>query len=305
MYSIEVNNVSKKFKYKDKVIHALDDVSFNVKKGEIFGLLGPNGAGKTTLINILTTVLSPDSGKVTIEGLDVEKDMYKLLEITNTSSGSAIFHHLLKVKEILKFYSRLYNIPEHKRIKRIREVSKTLEIEDLQDSLFGSMSSGQKMRTVLAKSLLNYPKVLLLDEPTIGMDPDIAIKTRKLIKRINEKEKCTILLTSHYMHEVEELCQRIAFINNGKIIDIGDIKKLKNKQFFGFNVEIKVKEVIKKPLLKKHKFGIKGNLLTKRVQNEDEITDIMEILSKNGLIVIYIESKSPTLEDYFIKMSKK
>ena len=171
------------------------------------------------------------------------------------------------------------------------------------ETKFGVLSSGQKMRTILAKALLNYPKVLLLDEPTIGMDPDIAIKTRKLIRKINEKEKCTILLTSHYMHEVEELCERIAFINHGKIIDIGDIKKLKDKRFFGFKVIIKVKEIINKQFLLKNKFEVKGNTLLKRVQTDDEVSNIMELLSKNGFVVLYIESKSPTLEDYFIKMS--
>ena len=303
MYAVEVKNVNKMFKHKDRDIYALQDVSFNVNKGEIFGFLGPNGAGKTTLINILTTILNQDSGSVKIEGLDVSKNTYKVLEIINTSSGSAICHHLLKVKEILKFYSRLYSTSEKKRIKRVKEIIKSLEIEDLLETKFGVLSSGQKMRTILAKALLNYPKVLLLDEPTIGMDPDIAIKTRKLIRKINEKEKCTILLTSHYMHEVEELCERIAFINHGKIIDIGDIKKLKDKRFFGFKVIIKVKEIINKQFLLKNKFEVKGNTLLKRVQTDDEVSNIMELLSKNGFVVLYIESKSPTLEDYFIKMS--
>lgn len=301
---VEIKNISKIFKSDGTEFYALKNISFSVNAGEIFGLLGPNGSGKTTLINILSTVLLPDSGTAKIGGYNILKDRYKILQIINSISGETIFHWRLKVKEILKFYSQIYFIPKNQREKRISELIKKMEIENIYNKKFNELSSGQRMRVIITKSLLNKPKVLLLDEPTIGLDPDIASKTRNLIKEVNKKEKTTIFLTSHYMHEVEKLCKRIAFINYGEISDIGTIKKLKEKKFLGYDITIGIAKVKNIGLLKRNGFIIKGNKLIKKINQNDDPSEIIRFLVGNGFDVISFESKKPTLEDYFIKMSR-
>ncbi|MBI2579763.1 MAG: ABC transporter ATP-binding protein [Candidatus Aenigmarchaeota archaeon] len=226
---IEINSVTKKFKSSGKEFHALDSVNFGIKRGEIFGLLGPNGAGKTTLINILTGLLVPDEGTVRIMGKDVTRHRNDVLERMNAVSGDSKFHWLLTSKEILRFYFSAYNIPKEKREEKTRSLAGMFEIEGIMNKKFAWLSTGERMRLILAKSLINDPEVLLLDEPTLGLDPDIAIKTRKLILDVNRRYGTTILLTSHYMKEVEEMCGRIAFIHRGRIIDIGKIKDIKRR----------------------------------------------------------------------------
>ncbi|MFH0875698.1 MAG: ABC transporter ATP-binding protein [archaeon] len=305
MDAISVESITKHFKSNKKEFFALKDVSFALKEGEIFGLLGPNGAGKTTLINILTTVLLPDKGTARILGRDVLKNRYDILEIVNVASGSTVFHPFLKTKEIMHIYSKFYKLDRINREDRIKQLVERLEMNSILEKRFEELSSGQRIRVILAVSLLNYPKVLLLDEPTIGMDPDIAKKTRKLIKDINKKERTTILLTSLYMQEVEELCGRIAFINNGKILDIGEIKSLKNGKL-GSEISIVLKDIADPELLRVFGFTIKGkNTITKRIQDESEIGPIMDTLCEKGYNVIKLDTKSPTLEEYFIRMMKK
>lgn len=226
---VDIQNISRTFKTDGKDFHALKDVSFSVKEGEIFGLLGPNGAGKTTLINILTTLLLPTKGTAYIDGFDVTTDRYKILELINSVSGETRFHYLITVKEILQFYSELYGLTKQQKKERMPYVIENFEMENLLNKRFQWLSSGERMRVILAKSLLNHPKVLFLDEPTLGLDPNIAIKTRKLVHSLRKEWDVTILLTSHYMKEVERLCKRIAFINRGKIIFAGDIKTLRKK----------------------------------------------------------------------------
>ena len=263
--TVDIKNISKKFKHDGNEFYALRDINFSIKEGEIFGLLGPNGAGKTTLINILTTILLPDKGTADICGYDILKDRFRILEIINSVSGESTFHRLLKVKEILDFYSEMYNIRRNEKKDRINDLSKKFEIENIMDKKFDNLSTGQKIRVILTKSLINRPKVLMLDEPTIGLDPDIAIKTREIIRKISKEEKTTILLTSHYMYEVETLCKRIAFIRNGIISDIGRIKMLKSKKCHGYAVKIGVVKMVKRDVWKNNGFEIRNNNHMKQI----------------------------------------
>jgi len=302
--AIDIRNISKKFKYGNKEFYALRKISFKIDKGEIFGLLGPNGAGKTTLINILTMILTPDEGTAKIFGLDIKKDRYKILEAINSLSTEVSFHHLLKVKHILEFYAKLYENSYLERKKIIQNLTEKFEIKDIMEKRFLKLSSGQKMRVALAKLLINSPKLLLLDEPTLGLDPDIAVKTRKLIKEINKNENVTILLTSHYMNEVEELCERIAYIDLGKITDIGKIKKLKEKKFTKTEVIAKVVKIKNKGFLEMNGFDVKGNKIMKTIENNKDPSEILKLLVRNGLDVIEFQTKKPTLEEYFLKMTR-
>ncbi|MBS3052911.1 MAG: ABC transporter ATP-binding protein [Candidatus Aenigmarchaeota archaeon] len=301
MSIVEVENVSKKFKSGKKDFFALKDVSFDIKKGEIFGLLGPNGAGKSTLLNILIGILFPDSGNVKIFGKNPLKNN-DLFEKMNFVSGETRFHWALKVKDILEFHGRLYGIPKNKRITETKKLAKFFEIEHILENKFSNISTGEKMRLIMAKALLNNPKLLLLDEPTVGLDPDIAIKTRNEIKRINKKLGTTIILTSHYMHEIEQLCDRIAFINKGVIVDIGSVDSVKLRKFASYDLTIKVRSVKNREFLRRKGFLINGNILRKELPADENISETLSMLAEKGMEIIEIESRKPTLEDYFVKM---
>ena len=168
-------------------------------------------------------------GSAKIFGFDILKDKPKIIRLINSASGESQFHSFLTVKENMEFFARVYGLNKDETKKKLSLLEKKFETQDINNSRFGWLSSGQRMRAILQKSLINDPKLLMLDEPTLGLDPDISIKVRKLIKEINENFGVTIFLTSHYMQEVEELCDRIAFIDKGKIVDVGKISELKKR----------------------------------------------------------------------------
>ncbi|MEK6984449.1 MAG: ABC transporter ATP-binding protein [Nanoarchaeota archaeon] len=212
---IEVKNLKKSYGKTE----ALRGISFNVQKGEIFGLLGPNGAGKTTAIDILAGLLIKDSGEVKIFGKEPEEAKQE----TNIVSSLSWLTGIMSVYENLKVYGMLYGVSnlDHK----INELMNLFEIANLKNVRYHRLSAGQQTRVNLCKGLINHPKVLLLDECTVGLDPHLADKTRKIIKSL--KKDTAILFTSHNMHEIEQLCDRIAFLQQGKIIWTGTSKKLK------------------------------------------------------------------------------
>ncbi|MCP2519754.1 ABC transporter ATP-binding protein [Candidatus Aminicenantes bacterium AC-708-M15] len=230
--AIEIENLHKIFKrglFRPQVIHALKGINLKIKKGEIFCLLGPNGAGKTTLLNILSLLLYPDKGKIKIFNQDISKKENFLKARLNLCSGNPNFPWTLTVYEILNFYGKLYGLRGKKLKKRIAKYCELLEIKNFLNRRFEELSTGTKQRLALAKSLLNEPELLFLDEPTAGLDPDIALKIRNIIKKIHSEKKPTIILTTHYMAEAEMLAERIAFIKDGEILAEGTPQGLKEK----------------------------------------------------------------------------
>ena len=217
---IKVNDLTKIF----DGVTAVDHVSFEIAEGEIVGLLGPNGAGKTTILQMLLGTLIPTSGQIEILGLLLTRYHEEILRQVNFSSTYVSMPNSLTVVENLMVFARLYGIRQPQ--KRIRELLHIFEIEPLQKKLAGTLSTGQLTRLCLAKALLNEPKVLFLDEPTASLDPDIADKTRRLLKKIRLDSQVTILYTSHNMREMEEMCDRILFLNKGRIIAEGTPKEL-------------------------------------------------------------------------------
>ncbi|MEM1158878.1 MAG: ABC transporter ATP-binding protein [Verrucomicrobiota bacterium] len=199
---------------------AIAGVSFDVNRSEIFGLLGANGAGKTTAISILLGLVTPNEGStVKIFGHDLEPNRIAILQRCNFMSAYASLPANLSVMENLKVFGRLYRV---KRLsQRITELAELLEIQPLLKRITGELSSGQATRVGLAKALLNEPELLLLDEPTASLDPDIADRVRKILKRIQQERQLSIVYTSHNMRDVEELCDRIIFMREGKILSQG------------------------------------------------------------------------------------
>ena len=243
------------FKKKEKIIKdAVNGISFTVEEGESLAFIGPNGAGKSTTIKMLTGILYPTDGEVRVLGMDPSKDRIALSYQLGAVFGQKeqLWVHL-SAYDNFKFFGSIYDIEKHELEKRIVELSKTFEIEEFIDQPVRSLSLGQRMKCEMVASLLHQPKILLFDEPTIGLDPIAKETLRKLIKKINKELNTTILFTSHDVGDIEEVCKRVIIINNGKIVLDDSMKNLKyhymNKKIVEVNlskeVEIPEKDGIK------------------------------------------------------------
>tara|TARA_Y100000590_G_scaffold333770_1_gene379707 strand:- start:365 stop:1096 length:732 start_codon:yes stop_codon:yes gene_type:complete len=221
---IEIKNLTKKFQN----TFAVNNINFSIEKNKTLGLLGPNGCGKTTSIGMILGLIKPTSGQIFIDDKNLEAlKRNDILARINFASPYIELPKKLTVRQNLEVYGRLYGIKNRK--ERIEEISEDLDIKDFFDRKTGELSSGQKNRVSLAKSLINKPEILLLDEPTASLDPDIGDFVRSYIQDYSSKNKVTILLASHNMAEVERLCDTIIMMKSGKIIDRGTCKEIIDK----------------------------------------------------------------------------
>ena len=221
--SLEIIELSKSFERKE----AVKNISFKVKANEIIGILGPNGCGKTTTIGMILGLLKPTSGKVLINGSEIEKKRVELLEQLNFISPYVELPKKLTVKQNLEVYGRLYDIKKLK--EKIENLSEKLRLNEILNKVTGELSSGQKNRVSLAKSVINDPSVLLLDEPTASLDPETGDFVRNFLENYQKENNASILLASHNMAEVERLCSSVLMMNKGIIIDKGIPKELIEK----------------------------------------------------------------------------
>lgn len=221
--SIEVINLSKK--YKDK--EAVTNINFKINENQMVGLLGPNGCGKTTTIGMILGLLKPSNGKVLINGIEIEKKRVDLLNHLNFISPYIELPKKLTVKQNLEVYGRLYDVKNLK--KKIEMLSEKLRLSEIINKLTGELSSGQKNRVSLAKSIINNPTVLLLDEPTASLDPETGDFVRSFLESYQKENKASILLASHNMSEVERLCSSVLMMNKGSIVDSGKPEQLIKK----------------------------------------------------------------------------
>ena len=220
---LEVIGLSKFYEKKK----AVKDISFKVNKNEIIGILGPNGCGKTTTIGMILGLLKPTSGKVLINGIDIEKERVELLNNLNFISPYVELPKKLTVKQNLVVYGKLYDVKNLK--SKIEYLSEKLRLEEIINKITGELSSGQKNRVSLAKSIINDPPVLLLDEPTASLDPETGDFVRGFLEDYQKEKGTSILLASHNMSEVERLCSSVLMMNSGSIIDQGSTEKLIKK----------------------------------------------------------------------------
>ncbi len=222
---IEVHDLVKNFK---KII-AVDKISFNVKKGEIFAFLGPNGAGKTTTIRMLTTLLHPTSGNIKVNGFDPTHDMHEVRKLFGIVFQDPSLDNELTAFENLEFHGIMYNVPKQIRRQRIEQLIKFVGLWERKDDYIKTFSGGMKRRLEIARGLIHHPKILFLDEPTLGLDPQTRNHLWDYVKKLNKEEGMTVFLTTHYMEEAEKMADTIAIIDNGKIVAIGNSKALMNQ----------------------------------------------------------------------------
>ncbi len=220
---IEVENLTKKF----NDIVAVDNISFSVREGEIFAFLGPNGAGKTTTIKMLTTLLKPTSGKIKINGYDSLKNQDEVRKSFGIVFQDPSLDEELTAFENMEFHGVLYKVPKEIRKTRIEQLLKFVELWERRNDLVKNFSGGMKRRLEVARGLIHHPKILFLDEPTLGLDPQTRNHIWDYIKNLNKKENMTVFFTTHYMDEVEKIAQKIVIVDHGKIISQGTAKELR------------------------------------------------------------------------------
>lgn len=298
---LQAENLTKKF----GSFTAVDNLSLALADGEILGLLGPNGAGKTTTIQMLLGVMDPSMGKITYFGKPFETHRSEILKQVNFSSTYIALPWHFTVWEILDVFGRLYEIPN--RNGRIEKLLQEFEIEHLKDKNFYMLSAGEKTRLILVKSFLNYPKILLLDEPTASLDPEIAIKVRQFLKKQRQEYAVSMLLTSHNMAEVEEMCDRVIIIRRGKII-AEDTPENLAKEISDCQVEL----LIKKDHLKAAKLFTRLDLPFDKEQfhfrvliDEKQVAEVLTLLTSEKIEYSEISINKPDLEDFFLKVIKE
>lgn len=301
--AIEIHNLTKIYKSKGKEdkVKALDNVNLNVKKGEILGLLGPNGAGKTTMVSILTTLIQPTEGYATILGHNILKDPWYIKKNVGLMLGREMIYHRVTGFNNLKFWGKIYEIPNYK--DRIYQLAEQLGLSNWLAEYVEKYSTGMRTKLAMIRALLPDPKILFLDEPMLGLDPNIV---NKLIETLLDLNK-TIFLTSHQMNIVERLCDRIAFLNKGKIIKIDEKDNFRNSIKREIKIRVHVKEKAGK-LYKNLKSEPYLNNLVKEdnnlsflLNNEGFYSELFEILGKYK--ITSFKQFEPDLEDVFIHLS--
>lgn len=308
--AIEVKHLSKEFniklkgkgfigslkaivKPKYKKIKAVDNISFSVEKGEIIAFIGPNGAGKSTTIKMLTGILYPNKGDVSVAGINPSKSRKKLAYEIGTVFGQKeqLWTHLTPYDNF-KFFGAIYDLKSEVVEKRIQEYKEIFELEEFINTPVRNLSLGQRIRCEIVASLIHEPKILFLDEPTIGLDPVVKEKIRTLIKRLNKEQKTTIFLTSHDISDIEKLCKRVIIINHGKVVLDDTMENLKYHYLNKKIVEVKMKEKINLSdeegiiILKDKDYNLKLEVdTTKR-----SISDAIKLLDPDQIIDINISN---------------
>lgn len=298
--AIQVNNLTKSF---DGFV-AVGGISFTIESGEIFGLLGPNGAGKTTTISMLSTMLTPTSGTATVNGHDIVTDEDGVRKSIGIVFQDQSLDEELTAYENMDFHGRLYRIPGEVRRKRIDELLTLVGLEDRKDNLVKTYSGGMRRRLEIARGLLHEPKVLFLDEPTLGLDPQTRNHLWEYIEQLNNEKGITIILTTHYMEEADRLCDRVAIIDHGTIIALDTAENLK-ASIGGDVVTIAssnpdaVINLLAAPWVSR--IEERDGLVTVRLQDADRhIPGIVTAIHQNSIDITSLSVRKPTLEDVFL-----
>jgi ABC-2 type transport system ATP-binding protein len=309
-FAIDVREVTKTFRsgwLRPRVTAALRGVSLQVERGAIFGLLGPNGAGKTTLLSILATLLVPDGGEARVLGLDVVHEATPLRRRLNMASGRPSFLWSLRVEEIIAFYGRLYGLHGKVLKQRVNALIEQYELTSYRKAQYNELSTGLKQRVALAKALVNDPELLFLDEPTLGLDPDVSVRVRQHVADLRREQGMTIVLTTHYMREAEELCDEIGFIKAGRILARGTADALKRQIGLGTVVAMKLEP---RPAWLREAAGVlrcteSDGWIECTVDDPDKrVPELLRALAKDGVELRNLQVREPELEEVFVELAR-
>ncbi|MFA5363643.1 MAG: ABC transporter ATP-binding protein [Candidatus Bathyarchaeia archaeon] len=299
---------------------ALDKVNLKIRPGELFGLLGPNGSGKTTTIKCLSTILIPDSGKAFVNGFDVQKETAMVrASLGMVVGGERTLYWKLTARDNLMYFASLYKMRKSYAKKRIDELLEIFQLSDRADERLEDYSTGMRQKIAIARALLHDPPILLLDEPTLGLDPGFARQLRAQIKELSEKQGKTVLLTTHYMDEADRLCDRVAFINDGRIVAVDTPNKLKamvkEKELVEVmvysppaDIEANLRSLLPDAEVVKLIVGNEDEGAPSRIKiigktAEDSIGTVIDALRQKNVRIGCLNVGVPTLEDVFIKLT--
>ena len=279
----------------------LQNINLRVQRGEIFGYLGPNGAGKTTTIRIIATLLRPDRGYAEVEGIPVLEMPEKVREVVGVLPENVGLYENLTGEENLLFFARVYNLSEKDARERIREYLEFFGLWDRKDDYVGKYSKGMKKRLALARAMLHSPKVLLLDEPTAGLSPEVALEVEHLIIELAKKEKVTIFLSTHNLDVAERLCNRVGVILNGRLVSIMNVNKVTTFS----EVIIKLADNVESfaAFLDDWSYEINEDKIIVRTRNyEEDVPRIISILVQKGARILEVYPKRETLRDMYMRI---
>ncbi len=305
---IQVDHLTKMF----KKFTAVDDISFNVKKGEIFGLLGPNGAGKSTTLRMLSTLSRPTKGTATIGGYDTVRNDTDVRKLIGIVSEKMIIYNRLTAKENLSFFGSLFNIPKDTLNKRIDDLLELVQLTKFKNAQVGTFSTGMRQRMNVVRALLNMPQVLFLDEPTLGLDPQSSVEIREFVRKLNQEQGTTVIITTHMMLDADLLCDRIAIVDHGKIIALDTSTNLKKIISGGDTMIIKL-EVAN--LTANMVATVKGLSCADAVTQENSTTlhvivhgeeafdSIIDSIRKSNGKITSMANLQPSLEDVFLHIT--
>jgi len=303
---LSVKDLTKTYPGK-KVFTAVDHISFDLHRGEILGLLGPNGAGKTTTIQMLLSTLTPTSGTIEYFGKDLKTHRSDVLKDVSFASTYIRLPWRLKVGENLDVYGRLFGVSASERKLRIKKFLTFFGVWEMRDKEMSHLSAGQTTRVMLAKAFLAYPKIALLDEPTASLDPDIAHEVRAFVKEQQKSYDVSMLFTSHNMEEVADVCNRVMFLQHGKIV-ANDKPEAIARSVSTAHVELVVGDGMKRTIefAKKQKLPYEVEERAIKISvDEHDIAQLIEGLAKVGVKYTQIAINKPTLEDYFLSLVKQ
>jgi ABC-2 type transport system ATP-binding protein len=312
-YDIIIQNLVKVFKKRKSEVRAVDGVSYEIKQGELFGLLGPNGAGKTTLIKCISTLLIPDAGTATVGGYDITQDPLHVREQLGVlTGGERSLYWKLTPLENLQYFAALYGVPRHKTKDRIEYLLNLMDLKEKSKERVEKLSSGMKQKLSLARTLIHDPPILLIDEPTLGLDPSFARFIRLFIKNeLHHKLHKTILLTTHYMEEADGLCERVAFMNYGRIEALDTPAGFKKNMPQDQVLEVKCLGDIEENLFSNIQESVSLHLnkrdgftfVRMSTNNPERLLSSVIDLVRDHAKVLSVEVTSPTLEDVFVHLT--
>ncbi len=306
---IEVKNVTKKY----GTTVAVDNISFEVKKGKVVGFLGPNGAGKSTTMNMITGFIEPTNGQIIINGNDISRKPKKAKKDIGYMPENVPLYYELTAREFIKYMAELKMVKRDIRKQEVERVIKEVGLEEVQNKLIKNLSRGYKQRVSLAGALIGNPDVIILDEPTVGLDPKQITEIRSLIKKLGRKH--TVIISSHILSEISQICERVIIINKGKIIAIDTPENLekatKEKNKISITVEDpkdnmktlkdKIKEIESVEFIKDNNDGTKQYMITSS-SKIDLRKKLFEVLPKEEIVIFELKKAETTLEDAFIKL---
>ena len=304
---LEIKNVTKRFN--DKLV--LDNISYEVNEGEVFGFIGPNGAGKSTLINIMTGLLVPDSGSIKICGYDIVKESLKAKANIGYVPQDIALLEELNAYDNLEFFGALYGLKGKLLKERIKEALEVTGLEDKRKQKVKKFSGGMKRRLNIATAIMHHPRVLIMDEPTVGVDPQSRNHIFTFTKKICKEWGTTVIYTSHYMEEIEELCERVFIIDLGKEIAYGNKEDIKSSVFPNNKVIIEALNMSGEALLQLE--NVEGilkildneNLITLTINSNFKLGNVLNILEKENVTIKKISYEESKLEDVFLTLTGK